>query len=80
MKWNELGVQLLRSDLTNELDVIAANHSQDVVGHCQCVLKKWLETNVDATWRHLIEALKQIQFDYVASELEKKLKPECIRL
>ena len=71
------GVQLLRSDLTHELSIIAADHSQDVVGRCHCVLEKWLETDVDATWRHLIEALKQIQLDYFASKLEKKLKSEC---
>ena len=76
-KWRELGIQLLRSDQTNELGIIAANHPQDVVSRCQCVLEKWLETNVDATWNQLIEALKRIQSVYLASELEQRLKPEC---
>ena len=76
-KWRELGVQLLQSDQTHELDIIAANHPQDVVRCCQCVLEKWRETNVGATWNHLTKALKQIQLDYLASELENKLKPEC---
>ena len=77
-EWRKLGVQLLRSDQTNQLGIIAANNPQDVVRRCQCVLEKWLETSVpDATWNQLIEALKKIQLDYHASELEKKLKPEC---
>ena len=59
MKWRELGVELLRSDQAHELSIIAADHSQDAVGRCQCVLEKWLETNrTGATWNRLIEALK----------------------
>ena len=76
-KWHELGVQLLRSDQTNELDIIAANHPQDVVDCCKCVLKIWLESSVGATWNQLIEILKRIQLDYFASELEQRLKSEC---
>ena len=78
-KWKDLGVQLLRSDQTNELDIIATNYPQDVVLCCKCVFKKWLESRVDATWNQLIEALKcpGVQLDYVASELERRLKLEC---
>ena len=78
-KWKELGVQLLRCDQTNQLDVIAANHPQNVVSRCQCVFENWLQTNVDATWNQLIEALKSpgIQLDYFAGKLEQMLKPEC---
>ena len=54
----ELGAQLLRSDQTNELDIIATNHPQNVAGCCKCVLEKWLESSVGATWNQLIEALR----------------------
>ena len=79
MYWKELGVQLLRSDQTNQLGIIATNHPQDVVGCCKCVLEKWLESSVDATWNQLIKALRRpsIQLNYFASKLEQRLKPEC---
>ena len=76
-KWKELGMQLLRSDQTNELEIIETNYPQDVVRSCNCVLKKWLDTSLAATWDQLIEALKRIQLDHFASELEQRLKPEC---
>ena len=77
--WKDVGVQLLRSDQTNELDIIEINYPQDVVRCCKCVLKKWLESSVDATWNRLIEALRcsSVGLDYFASELEQRLKPEC---
>ena len=78
-KWKELGAQLLRSDQTYVLDIIATNHAQDVVCRCQCVLEKWLESSVDATWNQLIEALRRpgVGLNYFARELEQRLKPEC---
>ena len=79
VKWKEIGVQLLRSNQTHELDIIQVNYPQDVVHCCKCVLKKWLESSVDATWNQLIEALRcpGVGLNYFASELEQKLKPEC---
>ena len=74
--WKEFGIQLLRSDQTNELDIIATNYPQDDVRCCNCVLEKWLETSPAATWDQLIKALKRIQLDCFASELEQKLEPE----
>ena len=77
--WKVLGAQLLRSTQTHELDIIAINYPQDVVGCCKCVLEKWLESSVDATWIQLIKALRRpgVQLNYFASELEQRLKPEC---
>ena len=76
-KWRNLGVQLLRPNLTKELDIIGANHPHNVVRCCECVLEKWLETSTDATWDELIEALKQIQLNHFANELEQRLKSQC---
>ena len=78
-KWRELGVQLLRSDQTNELDIIAANYPQDVVGRCQRVIEKWWDTNTGATWNQLIAVLKgpSVQLDHFAGKLEQMLTPEC---
>ena len=78
-KWKELGVQLLRSDQENVLNIIVADHPNDVVSCCKCVLKKWLDTTTDATWNQLITALKSpsVQLDYLASQLEMTMITEC---
>ena len=77
--WKELGAQLLRSDQTHELDIIETDHPQNVVRCCQCALKKWLDSSVDATWNQLNEALRRpgVGLNYFARELEQRLKPEC---
>ena len=78
-KWRDLGVQLLRPDKANSLNIIAANHPNDVESCCKCVFEKWLNTTTDATWNQLISALKcpSLQLDYLAGELEQKLITEC---
>ena len=78
-KWRDLGVQLLRPDQENMLDIIAADHPHDVVRCCKCVLKKWLDTATDATWNKLIRVLRSpsVQLDYLASQLEQMMITEC---
>ena len=78
-KWRDFGVQLLRPDQEKMLGIIAADHPQDAVSCCKCVLKKWLDTTTDATWNELIRALKRpsVQLDYLAGQLEQKLIIEC---
>ena len=78
-KWKELGLQLLQPDQINELGIIETNYPHDVVLCCKCVLEKWLESSLDATWNRLIEALKRpsVRLNYFARELEQRLKPEC---
>ena len=77
--WRSLGVQLLRPDQENLLDIIAANHPSDVVACCKDVFKKWLNTTEDATWNRLIEALRRpaIQLNHFASQLEQMLSTKC---
>ena len=78
-RWRDLGVQLLRPDQEEILDIIAANHPNDVVGCCKCVLKKWLETTTNATWNELIRALRSpsVQLDYLAGQIEQMMITEC---
>ena len=77
--WKDVGVQLLRPDQTYQLGIIETNYPQDAVRCCKCVLEKWLQSSVDATWNQLIEALRcpNVRLNYFASELEQRLKPEC---
>ena len=77
-RWRDLGVQLLRSDQENVLNIIAADHPNDV-SRCKCVLEKWLNTTEDATWDQLIGALRSpaIQLDYLAGCVEQMIITKC---
>ena len=81
-KWRDLGVQLLRRDQGNVLNIIEADHSHDVVSCCKCLLKKWLETTTDATWNELIRALRSptVQSASFAEQLEQMMITECKNL
>ena len=75
-KWRDLGVQLLRPDQENMLDIITADHPHDVVSCCKCVLKKWLDTTSDATWNELIRVLRSpsVELNYFADKLKQKVR------
>ena len=74
-KWRDIGVQLLDSSLIDQrvLEVIAADHPQSIEGCCKSVFEKWLDTQKNASWNQLIDALKCIELQSLASHLEKKL-------
>ena len=78
-KWRDLGVQLLRPDQGNVLNIIAVDHPNDAVSCCKCVLEKWLDTTSDATWNELIRALRSpsVQLVSFAGQLEQMLITEC---
>jgi len=77
-RWKDIGVHLLDSTLIDQrvLEVIAADHPHSIEGCCKCMLEKWLNTQENASWNQLIEAIKNIELPYLASQLEKKLKGE----
>ena len=73
-KWRDLGVSLGLE--YNNIDVIAANyHRHD--DRCRAVLERWLETTPDASWNQLIRALRSVELDSLANELEKMLNVKC---
>ena len=58
MKWYELGVQL---DLEkSRLDIIKANHPNDVVEAKLELVSEWLNNDPDKSWDKLASALRQI--------------------
>ncbi|XP_065917658.1 protein NLRC3-like [Dysidea avara] len=79
-KWKDLGVQLLDPSLIDQrvLEVIAADHPHSVEDCCKSVFEKWLNTQEDASWQQLLEALKSVQLDYLSSQIENKLKTGVI--
>ena len=56
------------------MDIIKANHSDDVKKCCSAMLTLWRQRQMNASWRQLIEALKQLKLNRVATEIEKLLK------
>ena len=78
-KWRDLGVQLLENDQIVMLYRIASNHPHDDVSYCKDVLKRWLETRVDASWNQLIRVLRSplVELDSLAEQLEQMMSTEC---
>ena len=58
-KWRNIGVQLLHPTLVDDraLDVITADHPHSVQECCKNILEKWLETQKDANWKQILEAI-----------------------
>ena len=71
-KWRHLRVELLPYQL-NELDIIDANWPHDAVRCCMNVFQKWLEYTANASWDQLIRALRSVQLDSLAVQLEQMI-------
>ena len=71
-KWFELGVELLKND--GHLEVIKADHPNDVKACCCEMFKKWLETTPNASWSQLVTALNNIQMNTAADAISKQYK------
>ena len=75
-KWRNLGEKALDPDQINKLYTIAVNHPRDVVSCCKCVFET-LNLPTDATWNKLIQTLKDVKLNRLASQLEHTLIAEC---
>ena len=70
--WKNLGIELgIRSEALRVIE--HSNHN--VVGCCSAMFQSWCEKQTTASWRQLIEALRQLQLNYLASQIESKLTP-----
>ena len=70
--WKDLGTELM-PDAVAELSTISAQHHGSVVDCCSSLFQLWLQKQPDASWRQLIEALKKISLNRLATEIERKL-------
>ena len=75
-RWRDIGVQLLYPTLVDirTLDVIAADHQNSVKECCRKMFEKWLETQIDASWKQLLEAISNAELHSIADKLEKILR------
>ena len=70
-KWRDIGVHLLHPTIIDDrvLEVIKADHPCSVEGCCKSMFEKWLNTQKDASWNQLVEAIKSIGLHTLASSL-----------
>ena len=72
-RWHDLGKELLTNDTVGTLDVIMADHRNDVSACCNKMFAKWLEFQPSATWSQLIAALRNIGMKTAAENVDKCL-------
>ena len=70
-RWYDLGTQLLTADTVGTLDVIKANHPNDVSACCNKMFVMWLELQPNATWSQLIAALRKVGMNVQAENVIK---------
>ena len=69
-KWNFLGYTLLNEKQSAKINNIKSNH-RDNEQCCIEMFAQWLESDPNANWYDLVEALKSIDLQAVAANLEK---------
>ena len=77
-KWYKLGLMLLDPKYQNELDTIEADARNDAETCCRKMLSRWLNTEERASWDKLIKALRIIQLNDTASNIEQLLQGEYV--
>ena len=77
-EWYNLGLQLLDPKYDNELNTIEADTRNDAATSCRKMFNKWLNTDQLASWDKLIKALRIVQLNNVASDIEQLLQGEYV--
>ena len=71
--WYNLGLQLLDPKYQNELNTIEEDTRNDEATSCKKIFSKWLNTDELASWDKLIKALRIVQLNNVANDIEQLL-------
>ena len=74
-KWHDLGIELLGDENLQALDEIEKNYPRDASTCCTKMFQLWLERQPEASWRQLIQALREpnIEMNELANTIEQKL-------
>ena len=73
-KWYDLGIiELLEAEDLHALDEIQRNYPRDVGMCCTKMLQLWLERQPDASWEQLLQALKEVEMNDLASTIHEEL-------
>ena len=78
-KWRDLGIVLMGQDAVTDLDMIRVDYPYNVKECCSRMFTEWHQRTPKASWKQLIEALKEVELTQLASEIEELLIPsvEC---
>ena len=70
-----MGVELLAEEDVQALDEIQSNYPRDASTCCTKMFQLWLDRQPAASWRQLIEALREpnIELKELANTIEQKL-------
>ena len=68
-----LSIELLEPEDIHALDEIQKNYPRDVGMCCTKMLQLWLERQPDASWEQLLQALKEVEMNDLASSIEQEL-------
>ena len=70
--WYEVGAMLLDVTQESQLQLIQATYD-DPKKCCLTMLQKWMNTHTEATWHHLVTALRSpgVDLTVVAADIEK---------
>ena len=63
------------SDAAAELSIISRDHRDSVVNCCSNMFQLWLQRQPDASWKQLIEALREINLNHLATQIKGMLMP-----
>jgi len=72
-KWWDLGIELLNSNVSHKLNVIKASIGNNTTGCFNEMIKLWLQSQPDACWKQLIEALNHLKLDTLAATVDCSL-------
>ena len=70
-----MGIELLGDESLHALDEIQQNYPRDAGTCCTKMFQLWLERQPEASWRQLIQALREpnIEMNELANAIEQKL-------
>ena len=71
-KWDNLGVELLDDEQLSKLKNIAKNEDE-VEDRCTKLFNYWLDTDPDASWNKLLEALKNMEQNNLVDKIKRKV-------
>ena len=77
-EWYNLGLQLLDPKYENELNTIEADTRNDAATCCRKMFSNWLNTDEHASWNKLMRALRIVQLNNVANDIQLLLQGEYV--
>ena len=73
-RWYDVGVMLFDYEHKIVLDLIRADHPNDMDACCKAMFRRWLEVNPCASWNQLLKALDDLGLVTITNEIYKLLR------